>query len=146
MISLSRLKPHDSSFHPGEQRGPGCPEAAAEDRACTLVLCLEMLTATWWTTAVIVLLHLCLPGDGEAQPASETPPCWSEELPSGSKRLSGPGPQSSRGSLRRVWPPTSTPGSHACSFCLTSEEVSSVRRQIYSDATLLMPFPPSFLF
>lgn len=27
LISVSRLKPHDSSFHQGEQHGPGCPEA-----------------------------------------------------------------------------------------------------------------------
>lgn len=33
MISASRLKPHDSSFHQGEQPWPGCPEAAAEEGA-----------------------------------------------------------------------------------------------------------------
>lgn len=147
MISVSRLKPHDSSFHQGEQHGPGCPEAAAEDRACTLELRLETLTATWWRSAVIVFdssgvfqelekpspPQKPLPADPRSSRLVRSPSAVQGRL-----LAHGPSVVCVPPPVPRV-PTPARPVSHPQRWDLLS-------RQIYSDTTLIMLFPPSTLF
>lgn len=93
------------------------------------------VTATCWRFWLLWLL--CPPsGDGEAQPAQETPSCRSEELSSGSKSICPAGPQRSEGALFCLWSCASSWCAHTCAPCPAPQKVSSILHQIYSNTTL----------